>query len=150
LVVGGFSGYKVALPETRYVSPGQSVAYDDEQVTVNLLRIFGGQPGAEAEVQNAETTTRGVELQVTVVRNAPTVPDGVEGPTIPSVRDLQKSAQANMRDVATLRAVLEDIRRQYTLVDRGVPFGITPVVTIGPQGGVVAASGTIAIGQIGI
>lgn len=143
LVVEGFKTRDVDLPETRYVAAGGHVAYDGEQVTVNVLRLFSGQPGAERPVQMAPLSVRSLEMLAAVVRDAPVLD---ENGSAPPVEHLQASARENLLDLVTMRDVMEEIRRDNLMVDGGnTPFIVGPCMPQGPQGGIVAVTCAIQI-----
>lgn len=153
LVVSGFSDAGIVLPNdsdpayvdygTQYVAPGLTVAYDGPQVTVNIARLFHGQPGAEITSFNTRMPTPlSCDLQVVILR---TTPVQNEDGTPPSPADLQANAQANVADLVTLRQILHDVITKNQLVEQGPPVGLGTVVPLGPQGGLVGAAGTISV-----
>lgn len=134
------------LPTTQYVAPGQTVAYDGEQVTANILRVFAGHPGAEDAVEYAGFVYTSIEMMVVIVRDSPTLQDVLGGdPAAPSAAALQANAQLMAADVQNLTQALVNIRDSNVLGTGGMPVHIGPVMTVGPEGGVVAVTGQFAM-----
>jgi hypothetical protein len=142
LVQTGFNDAGVELPSVAYVAPGSIAAYDGEQITVNLGRIFPGRPGAEQSYQHVREELVTAELLVAIVRNSP-VPDDQGNP--PSATTLARAGLSCILDATTLRSVLTAIRDSYSLVGVGIPVFVGPVATEGPMGGVHAVTGRVQV-----
>lgn len=157
LVVNGFSAAGIKLPNdttpttdpgspdygVQYVAPGLTVAYDGPQVTVNVTRLYHGQPGAELPTFNPRMPAPlSCDLQVVILRTTP-VQQEDGSPPLPT--DLQANAQANVADLVTLRQVLYNIVTKNELVEQGPHIALNPVVPLGPQGGLVGVAGSISV-----
>lgn len=145
LIKDGFDAAAVVLPETAYVSPGSTVAFDGPQITINLTRIGYGTPGADEGFVPPYADVYYAELQVVIVRDTPGLDDGGNPP---SVSSLLASAKENMADVVTLSDVLREIRSACKpggdgLYDSPWMFFATTAVPVGPEGGVAAAVATV-------
>lgn len=141
------TAYGSTLPTVQYVAPGQTVAYDGEQVTTNVLRVFAGRPGAEDPVEySSGFIYMSVEMMVVIVRETPMLEDGVGGAAvIPNPTAIQANAQLMLQDAQNLVQSLIDIVEQKALGNYGMPVTIGPVTTVGPEGGVVAVTGTLTM-----
>jgi hypothetical protein len=136
------------LPTVRYVAPGQVVAFDGEQVTTNLLRVVAGRPGADdAEQSSAGFTIMYAEILFVIVRDTPTIQDGNMGNVLPpSPVALNTNAQLMMQDAAFLtQAMIDMVTIDKVFRNHGFPVNIGPVTTVGPEGGVTAVSGELAL-----
>lgn len=142
LVVDGFDSRGVSLPPLRYVAGGRLPAYDSAQVTVNIPTLSDGSAGGGVPpADNLWDTRQFAEATIAIVRDFPT-----EVPTPgPTMRGHDAAVRTNLSDVAVLYAVLVDIRAQQLLADDSTSFAIPSVITEGPEGGVVAAVGTVSI-----
>lgn len=142
LVVAELTDAGIKLPSTQYFAPGQSVAYDGEQVTVSVLNIRPGQVTTQSPYEPPGFMQQASGLAIAIVRNTPV---GSDDGTPPPVEAMEAAAQVNAKDVAALFDALVAIRDAGTWVDQATPWAITEVRTEGPQGGVVAAVGMIAV-----
>lgn len=140
LVQEGFAALGVDLPARQYVAPGAIAAYDDEQLTVNLGRVYLGRPGAEDPLIRLNVFS--ADLSVTILRKSAMM--GARG-SAPLPEDEQAVAQVQMKDMQTLAEVLGTVRTGYTYTDLGTPFAINPVLPYGPEGGLVGSVGSISI-----
>lgn len=89
----------VELPDRRYVSDGLP-AWDCEQVTVRVTRTFGTQGSVLAETNAVlgGLFHRTAELEVEVVRCAPTVTDEGAEVAWPTANAIEQSAEAILDD----------------------------------------------------
>lgn len=143
IVSGQLSGLGITLPAIQYVAPGPMPAWDGEQVTCHLVRSYEGSPISEADFQMAGYAEHAAEFSICIVRATPVMTDlGIA----PSPAQVRASVMANMADVAGLVQVLEIIKNKALWVDHATPFSIGPVLTQGPEGGMVAAVGSLQVG----
>jgi hypothetical protein len=141
-VVAGFATADVALPSLQYVAPAFSVAYDTEQVTTNLLRIFPGRPGAETGFEYPMEQVFTAEIQATIVRRAAVV--GAAG-NAPNAAALGADATTFCTDIDTLTATLLNAVNSKALAAPGVPVVFLGVTPYGPQGGLMASLGKLQV-----
>lgn len=145
-VVSGMTALGSTLPTVQYVAPGAVVAYDGEQITTNILRLYAGSPGAESAFEYGQFITMTAELQVVIVRYTPALQDAIGGaPVAPSAADMQASAQQMLQDVQNLTQTLVNIISTNALGTRGMPTKVGPVTTEGPEGEVVATVGRLEV-----
>lgn len=118
--------------DRRYVSPGNGVAWDGEQVTVNLVEISQGKVGRPSQLPTGpQAVTYYATFAVMVVRAVP-VNDGI---VAPDPLDLNAAGQQGMLDAALLTLASSKIHADYTLTRSGEDFVVGPVSTLGPEGG---------------
>ncbi len=131
------------LPELRYISPGATTPAVTELVSVNLLRQHAGHPGGEAgQYQRAPAGFLSVTWSVIILRASPLA--GADGGYVPDPADIAIAATQNWADIDTLHGVLQDIVSRQRLVTHGTPIVISPVTTIGDDGGLVGVTATVA------
>lgn len=146
LFVEQLTALEVAVPETRYVSPGSIPAWDGEQLTVNILRVEQGQPG----VPQGGTMFRAVffaTFGISIIREVPALyGDGQPGVAmIPNPADLQVAGSASFDDAAALILAATAIHESYVYGDPQEGFEIGPVTSLGPQGGLAGQQIQLAI-----
>lgn len=143
IVSGQLNGFGITLPAIQYVAPGPMPAWDGEQITCHLVRSYEGSPISEANFQMAGYAEHAAEFSICIVRATPVMTDLGIAPTPAQVR---ASVIANMTDVAGLIRALETIKNKGLWVDHATPFSIGPVLTQGPEGGLVAVVGSLQVG----
>lgn len=140
-VIAGYADRDVPLPPFAYVGGGSNVAYDGEQVTVNAQRIAAGKPDMGAGGMPIGFMEQSAQFAVAVVRSFPIA-------QTPDVTSIEAAAAKNAADIAALWSILVGLRDHSAWpVGRGgsLPFSITEVRAEGPQGGLVAAVGILAV-----
>jgi hypothetical protein len=128
----------IALPDLKYVAPGNEVPFDCEQFTVNLTRII-------SNFQTQDTTyptmpallMSSAEFYITCVRCVPTFDDQGNPPPAKASSD---AAGQIMRDSRAMRRALEHIVQQCLVAPRNVPQTVGELRTIGPSGGLAASA----------
>jgi hypothetical protein len=133
------------VPDRAYISSGNAVAYDMEQLTVNLNRISGGQPGLEDVNQFVSFAVFFAEVQITLLRNAPMARMAGNRPKLPSTDDEQSAAAVQVTDMMALTQALQDMRSDGSLTNQGVPVSIGPTMPYGPSGGIVGSLAVVAV-----
>jgi hypothetical protein len=129
------------LPSLQYVAPGLTVAYDGDQVTANVLRVFAGSPGAEDATSPQHFAFMSVEMAIVIVRTVPALQDGIAGEAIiPTPDELDDAAQLVLSDVTYLGQAFMNIQDQNLLGTRGMPVSYY-VQPDGPEGGVAGTVG---------
>lgn len=134
----------VALPLLRYVAPASIVAYDDEQLTINVSNLFPGRPGNNAVSIGSDSFTgeHTAEFQIALVRLTPTMND--QGmPPDPAV--ISANALLQIGDMQAVHRAMLNIRYAAQWVDGNRPFYISGCRPYGPEGGVVGTIGTLQI-----
>ena len=90
------------LPARQYVANGE-VAFDCDQLVVQVPRIFTGLPGAEQSLPLKLASPVSMQAVVWLLRCVPIIDDGGREPTPEAI---QESAQEILRDAALLRTGL--------------------------------------------
>jgi hypothetical protein len=146
-VVAEFLATGVDLPAVRYLAPGDSVtiAYDGEALMVNLDWVGLGQPGGDRSgVPSWPNSLRAAQFAVSILREAASLTDTGE---FPSPDAIAADAQTSMLDASTLQlallAVRDGCQHPGGWLGPGTPVVIGRVQTVGPQGTVMAAVGTV-------
>ena len=143
-VTRGFAAAGVALPERRYVAPGQVAPADDEQLVVHLLSLAAGHPGAPVtQWQRSPAGFRTATWQVSILRAVAT--QGTDSAFAPDPLDVEADAATAWTDVAVLQDLLETAKRTNDIASHGVPITISPVVPIGPEGGLAGVQAQVAL-----
>jgi len=140
-VVGVYEQMGVPLPARQFWTTGGAVE-DCEQVTVNLIQAYLGNPGDQATQPQRCNVARSAVLNIAVTRNFPI---GENGKAVSPDRIMQGSAWA-MIDVQVL---LEALRSFDQWSDGGPGLGVIATVSpADPSGGVqtVNMNLTMAIG----
>lgn len=117
----------IALPDRQFVANGP-IAFDCEQLTAEVVRLYSGTPGAE------NTPTKCVmlncaELRVWLLR---CVPATEEGAPIPTAAALDASATAILTDLWELTQALARAGKADALAPVGLI--VTGAAPIQPQG----------------
>lgn len=138
LVTQQLTSLGVVIPERVYVAPGADIAFDCEQLTVNLSRIISNFQGADTPypVQQHKILRKSAEYSITLCRCVPTLNDNG---TAPSTEALGDAANITMLDMVSLRRAIETIEHQHLLVPRNVPVSLGQAQALGPQGGIASA-----------
>lgn len=151
-VVAYFETAAVALPEIRYVAPGDSntIAYDESSLVVNLDWLGWGQPGVDRTASPQwPMVTRYGQWAVTILRTA--VVQNEDG-SFPDPTAIQADAAVSMTDAQTLQQALIQIRQDCQTaggwVSPAVPVAAGRINAVGPQGGLIATVGTMQAGMV--
>ena len=143
-VIRGFDAAGVELPEQRYLAPGQAPPIEDEQFTVHLASITAGHPGTPvSQWQRTPAAFRTATWQILILRAIST--QGTDGSLLPDPIDVQGDAEATWTDAAVLQDLLEMAKVNRVLTRSGVPITISPVVPVGPDGGLAGTRATVGI-----
>lgn len=131
-MVAYYAGEGVELPERRYVSDGNAVAWDCEQAVVYIERTFQGLADVETGQAIDQLEVRTAQLWLEVVRCSPVV-DGDEVPTAEAIDD---NAQLVLADGIMLAA---GVRAAYKAGELGGCHGLVigEWQALGPAGGYV-------------
>jgi hypothetical protein len=138
LVVAGFDTAGVDLPETRYVAAGQpeQVAWDCEQVTVALAQVGAGLPLAPGQgavptpAHSGRQSLPTAELEVAIVRCAPTIDDQAE---TPDTGDADAAGSTALQDAwLLLRTIQAGIRQGQLTTDDPVASPVPSMAAVGP------------------
>lgn len=129
------------LPTRQYVVPGITAAYDCEQLTVTVVQVAVGVPGASIGVPVANCPPlRYATYRVELVRDVPVV-DSQGNP--PSASKLDDAAQEVLRDMVLLHQALLNARRLIAsggdgddpVAGVGIPVAISNATPVGSDGG---------------
>ncbi len=158
-VEAGYVGNPNTLPERRYVADGE-VAWDFEalgpiimfgsQVTVRVGRLFPhtGDVLAEGPAPFGRLHALGVNVEIQVLRCAPTVESDGEFFTIPSPDEIEASAAVVLADAMDVWAALLAAYRAGLLPGcGGVVF--EGWIGVGPTGGLAGGTTTVRIDLAG-
>jgi hypothetical protein len=138
LVVDSLKDQSIVVPDRVYVAPGSDIAFDCEQLTVNLVRLMNKFPGADTSypVVTHSILRKSAEFSVTLCRCVPAMNgDG----SAPSPQKLGDAASITMNDLNGLRVALETIEHKHLLVPRNVPVSFGAATSMGPLGGIAAS-----------
>ena len=153
-VVAHYEDAGVALPERRYVAPGEpgSTVWDCEQVTVTLASVGTNTSTAQTVAMPMVGTPAGVGLvrfatwAIQVVRCSPTF-EGDGDP--PDVTELLAAAAAGLDDAGHMSQLLVEVASLPMGSRSWLPIGSTinagAVAPIGPEGGFQAVEATVAV-----
>lgn len=133
-IVDYYAEYAVPLPGRRYVS-GAQPAFDCEQVTVEMVRVFPGLPGVGETAQGnilGCAFVRTVEWQVSIIRCAPTPKEKGE---FPSEDELEGFGHSVLRDAWMLMFASIRGKSQGLYGSECQNFRIQQLGPINPQGG---------------
>jgi hypothetical protein len=134
-VVDGFAGQSVALPSRQVLIAGVRSAWDGEQVTVALQRVYVGLPGQEQSA--AGPWQQGVftgEFAVEIVRKATATLANTPRRLLPGADKIGNDAQVFMQDVRILAAALHTAKRTGALRSGTGKVRIGPVLALEQQG----------------
>lgn len=131
-VVAYYAGVAASLPERQYVSDGNAVAWDCEQLVVYVERTYQGYSDAETGQAIDQLEVRSAALWLEVVRCSP----AVDGNDIPTAVEIETNAQLVLADAVMLAAA---VRAAYKAGDLGDCHGLTigEWQALGPAGGYV-------------
>jgi hypothetical protein len=128
----------IAVPGITCLAPGNEVAFDCEQLTVNLSRIISNFQTQDTTFPTyAAQMMSSAEFYITLVRCIPTIDDSGR---MPSPQSQSDAAGVIMRDSRALKRGLEKIKQQHLVVPRNVPETVGELRTIGPSGGFAAST----------
>jgi hypothetical protein len=127
--VSVFQSYSVPLPSRQYWTVGQT-AIDCEQVTVNLIQTYLGEPGNQASEPVRCNKPRSAVMLITIAREIPVV--SVNGRP-PTAEKITEAAQITAIDAWVLLKSI-DLFDQWD--ETGFGLGVIATVdTPPPQGG---------------
>lgn len=131
----------VSLPERQYVTPGSMVPWDGEQLTVSLMGIDQGHPGAgQAASVIPETATFYASFSVNLIRKVPIInTEGFAAGEVPTAEDLDASGQGLVGDAAALILAGSQVHLARVLVGPGEEMVIGPLSPVGPEGGLAGS-----------
>ena len=143
-VVTSLTAQGVVLPLLQYVAPAQLVAYDDEQLTVNIPQLLNGRPGTgnASQQQDSWSSEHCVEFQISLTRMTPGL---TEQGNMPLIADLVASSAQHAKDMQAVYRAMMDIRFAGLWVDNQRPFAILGVRAYGPEGYMVGSIGTLQV-----
>lgn len=134
-VTAGFADLSIDLPARQTLIAGALPAWDTDQLTVALQRVFAGLPGAE---QGAATPwqhgTFTAVFEVQLVRKARATLAGAPRKQMPSVTQLAADAAVYMRDVRALAGALHTAKRTGSIRTGQGKVKVAPVRTLEQQG----------------
>lgn len=128
----------IELPERRYVAPGSAIVWDGEQMTVNLVQVLSGQPGAPGLTTPTPPATRVFHATwaITLLRAVPALEvDGPVEESIPTSPEIEESGLETMADSQGLLLAAQAIHEGYVLTRPGMGFVVNTLQTLGPEGG---------------
>lgn len=141
-VVAGFGGADVALPARQVVTAGGLPAWDTEQVTVSLQRVYAGMVGAEQG--QATPWQHGMftgTFLVQLVRQAKATLANAPRRKMPSVEDLAADGETFMRDARLLASALHTWKRGQ---QQGT-VKVSPIVAPDQQGEMLGLSAFVDV-----
>lgn len=144
---GALEAEGVDLPDARFVSPGTDLAWDGEQLTVNVTTIDGGIPGQpQAGTVYPTTSLLSAQFTISLLRVVPSLSGGgTADDMIPDPAELQQSAEEVANDMLCLARAGIQIHGEYKLTSPGDGFEVGPVSSLGPEGHLVGNRMTITI-----
>lgn len=108
-VVAAYTAASVELPARQLVLGGGLPAWDTEQVTVNLTRVYVGMPGQEQGAPVAwQRQMFSAQLLVQIVRKARGTLANAPRRSMPAAADLATDATTFFRDARLLAGALHD------------------------------------------
>lgn len=142
--------YSQALPDRRYVAPGDSaaVAWDCEQLTVAIIGVGAGwAPDSGSSTARTGTPAsvfglRHAVYSITLVRCTPTVEEDGDAPPA----DLLHTAGLHyLRDVGLVSQALVEAGAEAKRLSQGAVVTAGNVQPVGPAGGFVGLEGQLTI-----
>ena len=129
----------VDVPGVRFVSPGADLAWDGEQLSVNLLGIDQGGAGVPEGVTMYPTATRfAAQFSVMLIREVPALSeDSRLENMLPSPQEAQAAAERTINDAGGMALASVAVHAQYLVSGPGEDFVVGPVAPFGPQDGLV-------------
>lgn len=141
-VEADYASAGVTLPTRRIVIAGTSAAWDCEQLTVNLQRLYVGLPGQEAgSAVPWQRSVMSMQLLVQLVRKAQGTLANAPRGRLPSSSKLEADAAAYFRDARLLAGALH--AWQKSKPNGSVKAG--PVVPTEQQGEYVGLSAFVDV-----
>ena len=132
-VVTQLTAQGAVVPAAQCLVPGGLVAFDTEQLTVNLLRIPQGYPAqAQSTFHLPALTTFNYEFAVYLLRKVKTLTAGGKPPA-PAALTTDFGMLAT--DMEQMVNAMIAIAAQELVVPTQIPFTWGPPTTIGPEGG---------------
>lgn len=125
------SGSGLSVPERRYLNPGSLVAWDEPQLTIAVIRIYMGEPGAQVTTSVlASQVHQSVSLGILYVDQVPGLQaDGSFPPT-----DALDSAGVSLVSlIPTFWRAAVSLRESGILYEGG-SCALGPLTTVGPEG----------------
>lgn len=134
-MVAQLTAQGVEMPSRVGLVPGGMVAFDGDQLTINLTGITRGFPGRpDGTALNPTLTKMFYDWDITLIRTVSTVsgqgPDG----GIPTQEDLTADFDNLVPDAVALWNALIAIHVEALIVPINVDFMYGPMTTIGPEG----------------
>jgi hypothetical protein len=138
LVSDQLTAQGIVVPQRVCVVPGSDIAFDCEQLVVNVARVLSNYQGADSNfpVQTHSILRKSVEMNVTLCRCVPAME---EDGTAPVVSKMNAAANVTINDLLGLRVAIENIEHKHLLVPRNVPVTLGPATSIGPLGGIAGS-----------
>ena len=129
------------MPQRVCMLPGSNVAYDADQLTINLVAIGPGQPGeAATRAFHPGQLIQTVEWEVNLLRKVRVQTDGAPGhPQPPSPSVLTKDFVKTATDAQYLWAALATIHAQGLINPVNIPFFYGPLRPVGPEAGLAGS-----------
>jgi hypothetical protein len=124
------------LPDRRYVAPGSGIPWDGEQLTVNLITIDNGQPGApQSQPEAPYGVTFYATFGVCLVREVPGLSlEGGAAQMTPDAREIGNAGVDLINDATLMIEAGHLMHAEYVLTNPGIPYVTGPVMTVGPEG----------------
>ncbi len=132
----------VVLPERQFVAAGSDLVWDGEQLSVNLVSIAQGQPGAgwgggyfppSAVQYHASWVINLVRVTSALNVDAPFA----EG-MVPSAEQLNAAGANAVSDAQAMIMATSAIAVGYMVTGPGETFVMSALQTVGPEGGMAA------------
>ena len=131
-VVSQLEANGVALPSRVGLVPGGLVAFDDDQLTINLLRIPQGLPAqAVSTYHHPAATTYNYEFAVYLLRNVKSLTAAAKAPTPTALANDFDLLATDMEQMVNAMSM---IAAQGSVVPVMIPFTWGPPTTVGPEG----------------
>jgi hypothetical protein len=147
----------VELPERQYRAPGSQIVWDGEQLTVRLLGLHQGQPGAEIGFgMHPAAVNVNAQFAADLVRAVPGSTLGLDGSLdelLPSAEQIDPEGAVLLADASALLkaataislADYDSTGTAYGVVFPGESMVVGPLQTVGPEGGMAATRLTISL-----
>jgi hypothetical protein len=151
-VEGQFADASVTLPERRFVAPGapEGIAWDSEQLVVTMQGIGQGaapSQGGRAMQVGGPMSAMGLRHVVLVAELVRCNPEATNsGRTPPTPATMTKAGLGLLRDAGLLTQALTDLCATLpSTLPQGSQCEAGAVTPVGPDGGLVAVRGSIAV-----
>lgn len=146
LFIPALEGEGVTVPGTRYVSYGQEVAWDGEQLNVTIRDVYPGQPGIElGRSQQPETWVFTARFIVWLLTPVPVVQAGPRGLRVPPVAQMEAASKEAGDAVSAMMKAAITVNLNYQMTDVGMGFHIGPCMPVNAGGGLTATRLDIAM-----